>query len=229
MEVNNQLPPHITIPVENIVRTLQKAPLEDLRDCDKLTALLNTFSFEDYPDNPGPREDRVLMYQLFDQFVPYLISLSYRPIHSYVEIGVNWGGTFIITTQYLNRFHRIYRGICCDVQHMSPYLWEYQKHFGFEFWHMSSHSPRVRAIVEGQQFDLVLIDGDHCYSGAALDFVTFKDHTKYISIHDIVADRKDRTVWPEVVKFWDEIKEAYPYEEYKSQGYMGIGILDIAP
>jgi len=44
-------------------------------------------------------------WQYPNQFSKYLVRLSQFKVESYLEIGVRHGGTFVITVEYLSRFH----------------------------------------------------------------------------------------------------------------------------
>ena len=99
-----------------------------------------------------------------------------------------------------------------------------------------SHHPatvrRVADLLDGEQFDFVLIDGDHTYEGVKRDFETYRRFVEpggFIAFHDIVPNRRDPAC--EVDRFWSELRDAYPsYElvEKWSQVGAGIGIIRTA-
>ena len=75
-----------------------------------------------------------------------------------------------------------------------------------------------------KKYDLIFIDGDHSYYSVKRDFeVALQLNPKYILFHDIVD-----FLCVDVVKFWNEIKNDYKYEEFVDQGEgMGLGLLTI--
>jgi len=47
----------------------------------------------------------IRFWQYPNQFAPYLKQLSEYKINSYLEIGCRWGGTFILTNEFLNKIN----------------------------------------------------------------------------------------------------------------------------
>ena len=77
--------------------------------------------------------------------------------------------------------------------------------------------------------DLILIDGFHSYDAVKKDFETsLTFNPKYIVLHDIFSD-----ACPDVVRFWNEIRNDYKHYEYINQydnvngNFLGIGLLEI--
>ena len=143
-------------------------------------------------------------WQMPNQFAPYLAQLSQYPIRSYLEVGVRHGGTFVITTEYLNRFHTIERAVGVDIAD-SPSTAEYARNTPrARFARLNARSPRFRRLVRrGSPWDLVLIDGDHREQAVRRDLESVIDAARIIAFHDIVT-----AVAPGVRKVWDEFKSA---------------------
>jgi hypothetical protein len=156
-------------------------------------------------------------WQYPNQFSRYLSLLAQWPIASYLEIGARHGGTFIITTEYLRRFHPVERAYGIDIQN-SPSLVRYRRYnCNADFINIDSRSPQFAGFLKRQPpFDLVFIDGDHSESGCRNDFQTMKDHANIIAFHDIVSD-----ICPGACKVWNDLKAScgneYRFFEFRDQ------------
>ncbi len=147
-------------------------------------------------------------WQYPSQFGKYLIKLTDYKINSYIEIGAKHGGTFIITTEYLNKFNLINKAIAIDLFSIKG-VNEYKKSNSFcKSYAINSRSLKFKNLIERHgPFDLALIDGDHSYEGCKSDFLTMKNHCKILAFHDIVGMGV-----PGVVKLWNELKDKYSDE-----------------
>jgi hypothetical protein len=143
-------------------------------------------------------------WQMPNQFAPYLAQLSHYPITSYLEVGVREGGTFVITTEYLNRFHPVERAVGVDIAH-SPSAAEYARtNPRARFARVNARSRRFRRLVErGRPWDLVLIDGDHREQAVRRDLESLIGSARIIAFHDIVT-----AIAPGVRAVWDEFKSS---------------------
>jgi hypothetical protein len=155
-------------------------------------------------------------FQWPNQFAPYLVALSRYPISSYLEIGVLYGGTFIITTEYLSRFAGMRLAIAVDINPPSG-LYRYRLlRRQARFVRTESGTPEFAGRVREWRPDLVMIDGDHTYPGIARDFACVDGISPLIALHDI-AD----PFWPGVGQFWREQRETraddYHFAEYVAQ------------
>lgn len=147
-------------------------------------------------------------WQYPNQFSKYLHYLSKQQIESYVEIGCHKGGTFIITVEYLNRFHPIKRCLAVD-NWPREIINEYVKlRPEVTYLTTSSQSPDFVKEYQQHQWDLVLIDGDHSYKGASQDFDLVKDRARLIAFHDIV-----NSLCPGTQQIWADMKAKYPADQ----------------
>lgn len=147
-------------------------------------------------------------WQYPNQFSRYLHFLSQKKISSYVEIGCHKGGTFIITVEYLNRFHPIERCLAVD-NWPRDIINEYKLiRSEIEYLTTSSQSSEFYNAYLAHSWDLVLIDGDHSYQGATADYNIVKDRAKYIAFHDIA-----NSLCPGTQQIWADMKRQYSSEK----------------
>jgi len=166
-------------------------------------------------------------WQYPNQLSKYLKLLSTFKINSYLEIGCRWGGTFVITNEFLKLKNKNVKAFACDIIEMSDILTEYSKHSDFKYLFINSTLLDKENVQE--QIDLILIDGDHSYNGVKIDFERSLQYSpKYVVFHDIKSDACGG-----VVKFWDEIKNNYKHHEFIEQyesvngSYLGIGLIEL--
>lgn len=198
---------------------------ENLRDIIYIENLMCRLGFNDeilyeQPAIVRANTGGLKIWQYPNQFSRYLRFLSERQVTSYLEIGCRWGGTFILTTEYLKKFGPVSSSVAIDI--IDSPVSEYT---GGEFIKMDSKSDEFRKYISERNFDLVLIDGDHSYEGVRSDYETVKDHAKMIVFHDISS-----VACPGVSRLWNEIKHNYTYYEFTDQyydvghPYLGIGV-----
>jgi hypothetical protein len=202
---------------------LRRAPKESLRDPAYLEhELLPRLGLSGslpiaFPENMQPLLGTGLQpLQWPNQLAPYLVALSRYAISSYLEIGVLFGGTFILTTEYLARFASMRRAIAVDLVPTSA-LWRYRfLRRQARFVKMASGTPAFADRVREWRPDLVMIDGDHLYPGVARDFACVDGVSPLIAFHDIVDP-----FYPGVGRFWREQRETraddYHFAEYIAQ------------
>jgi hypothetical protein len=169
------------------------------------------------------------------QFSRYLCYLSGRKINSYVEIGCRHGGTFIIVTEYIRRFHDLNLAVAMDIQAL-PIMQDYaSKTVGVEYRIANSQTREARSYLGSHRWDLAFVDGDHSYSGCMGDFLAVRDNAKTIVLHDVASD-----ACPPVMQAWQEIRRVTPsqrvfeavdqYKEVLSRTgarFLGIGVVEM--
>jgi hypothetical protein len=168
------------------------------------------------------------------QLAPYLAHLAPLGIRRYLEIGVQHGGTFVITTEYLARLAGIADAVAVDVMNVRSLRRYSRDRPEARFVRESSRSDRFRAMLrEHGPFDLALIDGDHRYEAVLSDWETVRGHARLVAFHDIVD-----SLSPGVQRVWREVRERhageYDFLEFTEQygevrertgnTYLGIGL-----
>jgi hypothetical protein len=89
---------------------------------------------------------------------------------------------------------------------------------------------RLRRRLAGRGIDLLLIDGDHQWSGVRQDFINYREFVRdggLIAFHDIceVRDPETKGSAGDVPAFWKLVRTLYPsYEFIESPGQQGLGI-----
>lgn len=173
----------------------------------------------------------LLIWQYPNQFSKYLMFLQKQKINSYLEIGCRWGGTFILTNEYLKKFNNIKKSIAIGLLD-SPVKNYCSTNKEAKFIKINSKSKEFENYVKLNFFDLVLIDGDHSYKAVKKDYELIKENSKIIVFHDVVNNNSPGTVkfWNEIKKdknyyfyeFIDQYKEVYAREKKK---YLGLGVI----
>jgi cephalosporin hydroxylase len=230
------------------MKELDLEKIKKIRNLEKEN-LTNTDILENLITNVGLNDDEIFNYpqklhqycgkglfiwQYPNQLSKYLIHLSKYKIHSYLEIGVKHGGTFIFTNEFLKRFNVMSKSIAVDLFQVKGLNMYKSSNKEVEIKVVDSHSSSFAKFINNQNhIDLVLIDGDHSYEGCKSDFELLKDHANIIVFHDIVGGGV-----PGVIRLWNEIKSKYPFEynfyEYIDQydevvkntgnSWLGIGL-----
>ena len=210
-----------------IIRSTELVKLQDVLHLEN--ELIPSLGFNDenlyeQPEIVKSNTGGLRIWQYPNQFSKYLIFLSEHNVKSYIEIGCRWGGTFILTTEYLRKLHpddKIY-SVAVDIIDSPVRHYEHCK-----FLQCSTRSFIFEKFIRDKFFDVCFIDGDHSYEGVKSDYNICKTHARIFVFHDIVSD-----VCPGVVKFWNEIKTTgKEYHEFTEQYsdvngiYLGIGIV----
>lgn len=193
------------------------------------------------------------IWQYPKQFARYLWFLketfSERPILRYMEIGVAAGGTFVATREFLKFLCRN-SGINEDLVHCvgidpagpgctarggeTPFTYSFREYLegageSVDFVSLPSTEALPNILRTVEDFDLVLIDGDHSYEGVCADHDLLKGRVRITVFHDVVSD-----ACPGVMKKWMEVRESNDpsrtlefCDQYESVNgtYLGIGVL----
>jgi len=209
-----------------------------LEDADRLEEFLPRLGLNaDLPELIPPHLHWALgkglrVWQYPGQFAPYLVRIAHRPVRSYLEIGVQHGGSFITTVEYLRQQgHVMERALAVDL-YRGPVITRYVKTRPFaEQVALDSAGAEFRALARGQIWDLALIDGDHSFEGCSTDFETLHGCAEMIAFHDIVDSPS-----PAVGRVWKMVRRAhadtYRFVEFTAQypevagdrTYLGIGL-----
>lgn len=164
------------------------------------------------------------IYQTPSQFAPFLKWLEpYRAkISIYLEIGVFAAGQFILMTRYLNQNTGFF-AVDITTDAMQP---EALKQIKPYLTIADSRSKEFCRRFPPGSFDMVFIDGDHSYAGVSADWHNHGRHAGIAVVHDIIEP-----FCPDVVRFWQEVKQTPGYQvreftQTKGGGnHQGIGVM----
>jgi cephalosporin hydroxylase len=219
------------------VNILKQASIDDLNDLEKVENMIlalgtNAENPYELPSSMIQNAGGIKIWQYPNQFSKYLLLLKTLNVKSYIEIGCRWGGTFILTREYLSRFNKLDAFTAVDIIG-SPVKEYCDTHAGAEFIQLNSQSPEFGNFIKDKFYDVAFIDGDHSYTGVMRDYELCNKNANVIVFHDIVSD-----ACPGVVQFWNDIKETeedtYDFHEFIEQydevfertgkRYLGIGV-----
>jgi hypothetical protein len=234
--LQQQLAPRVTVLAEPLghraprlidlspLERVRRASLAELSDPEYLeTRLLPATGLSDDFPRVFPRHLRgrlghgLRCWQYPSQFAHYLVELSAREVRSYIEIGVQHGGTFLLTVEYLRRFTPLERAVAVDMFDV-PVIPRYARsNPGVRFLKTNSRSARFATFLrDTEPFDLALIDGDHSRHGVARDMARMDEHARLLAFHDIVGDNV-----PGVGAVWRELRRTraaeFEFHEFAQQ------------
>jgi len=221
-----------TIDLERIalIREADARALADTRFLESLLPRLglNDEAIDEIPAGLRPHCGQGLrIWQYPRQFAPYLAALSQRGVRSYLEIGIRHGGSFVATTEVLERFHPLELAVGVDVI-PCPSMAAYQRRNPkARFWCMNTRAPAFAAALdELGAIDLVFIDSHHEETQCRSELEIVAAHARMIAFHDIA-----NVGCPGVGRVWQEVKRSPGYEcfeyieQYEARGpFMGIGL-----
>lgn len=211
-----------------------------LRDPARMTETVERLGLiDEYPDWAFPTAIAehigcgLLLSQYPVQLGPYLASLADEPISSYLEIGVQHGGTFAATVTYLEATgHQLERMTAIDIQ-WAPGVAAFTRRSEHARFLVQS-SEESRREIEGTAWGLVFIDGDHSYDACRSDFeMAHRSRAGTIAMHDVTDDFSPgaRRVWQEVQSDhageyeFAEFVDQYPEVTAHSRTtHLGIGV-----
>jgi len=219
------------------IKFIKESKLEDLQNSNYLEDLIiklgfNTEVLREQPKIVKDNGGGLLIWQYPNQFSKYLCLLREQNIKSYIEIGCRWGGTFVLTNEYLKMFNSINKSVAIDIID-SPVVNYCISNNETQFMKINSRSKEFINYMNNNYFDLIFIDGDHSYSGVKNDYEISKNSGKIFVFHDII-----NAVCPGVIKFWNELKNkeknTYNFFEFTEQyedvwkatqkKFLGIGV-----
>jgi cephalosporin hydroxylase len=219
------------------IKFIKESIVEDLKNNNYLENLIiklgfNTEILREQPQIVKDNGGGLLIWQYPNQFSKYLSLLSEQKIQSYIEIGCRWGGTFVLTNEYLKIFNNVNKSVAVDIID-SPVLNYCISNNETKFIKLNSQSQEFMNYMNNNYFDLIFIDGDHSYNGVKNDYEISKNSGKIFVFHDIIND-----ICPGVIQFWNELKinenDTYNFfefvEQYEDvwnntqQKFLGIGV-----
>lgn len=215
------------------VALLRETPCHELADPAALERLLIELGLNDEAIAEFPRElhDRcgggLRIWQYPIQFGKYLVQLSQLNVRSYLEIGIRHGGSFVATTEYLERFHPLDFAIGVDIipcPSMAAYEAENPK---AAFWCINTRSPEfVSRLDRLGPIDLVFIDSHHEEAQCRSELELLAERASMIAFHDVA-----NIGCPGVQRVWQELTRSTRYTcfdyvaQYGDLGpFMGIGL-----
>lgn len=174
------------------------------------------------------------LWQYPNQISKYLVWLAFNAtsIRNYLEVGCRWGGTFILTCEWLRKIGApLEFAVAVDPIPPTPFMSRYSEIASIPILYkqMLSTSNEFRTFARSIMPEMVFIDGDHSMSGVMNDHLLFRNNSKIIVHHDVMSQ-----VCPHTTLFWSYLKLAEEnfenvefVEQYSSTGgnYLGIGIL----
>lgn len=182
----------------------------------------------------------IKFWQYPNQLSKLLCFLRGKKIDSYFEMGVRWGGTFIIMNEFLMKFNPLLESHALDIIPPSEILHIYQTEFrDLHFWYheMETQNPFFFQRIEGgenlipnKKIDLVFIDACHSYQCIKKDYFTsLMLGAKYIIFHDIVncKTRGSQIAWQEIKKLHKNYYEFVDQYDEMDGKYLGIGVIEV--
>lgn len=194
---------------------------------------LNNENLHEQPPQLGAFFGKGLhLWQYPKQLAPFLVWLASNAggIRRYLEIGVRWGGTFIVISEFLRRVNPSFEGsIAVDPMPESRLLKRYSQLGRAEYLQAFSTDDTFKEVLSRERPDFVFVDGDHSLSAVMHDYDVCSDICRYIAFHDICSDGLADTT-----KFWSFLKRhccRYDFVEFTDQypevtgQFMGIGVM----
>jgi hypothetical protein len=167
--------------MEKKIKTVKEVidVLQNSKDLE--TDILDYFSFSckgertRYEDRSKIRikQSKTETFELYD-------FLKDKEIESYMEIGLQNGGSFILTTAYLAMLSPEFRlATGLDLENQCDYLVQANPDLNFHFCNCLNYEPQ-------HDYDFIFIDTNQRYESLKKTFEMYKEHcNKYIAFHDV--------------------------------------------
>ncbi len=201
--------------VVNIAELIQSLTESQCRDIDYLEHTfiplcgLSDDPWWDTPEIAALNGKALHLLQYPCQLAPFLAWLADNAsgIRTYLEIGVRWGGTFILISEWLRRFSpELEKVVALDCGEVSPLILEYTDYLGrvsksvkIEYIQEYSTSSSAKQRVMSLMPQFVFVDGDHRYECVKNDYELVRNHAQMILFHDISNEN-----WPGAGRHWRE-------------------------
>uniref|UniRef100_A0A6C0BEI3 Methyltransferase n=1 Tax=viral metagenome TaxID=1070528 RepID=A0A6C0BEI3_9ZZZZ len=168
------------------------------------------------------------MWQTPCQLSPFLITLSYKNIKTYLDIGTLTGWTITFIAAYLKRFGlEAVDAIDID-QFCNSETQDIWQQFEIPINYIVCKSSDIEKNIS-DMYDFIFIDGNHEYANVKEDFQRYGQRTCMMAFHDI-----NDHFCTGVVRLWNEIKlvyrSTYSFTEFidhpNKYMLMGIGLVE---
>lgn len=171
----------------------------------------------------------------FKDFIDFVV--QHGKLESFLEIGVNWGGSVSVLLDYFENGFGIDINDCPFFNRLLQINPNYIQIIG------NSFDKYIIDTVAPYQFDLLFIDASHDYESVKKDYENYKKYVRkggLIAFHDITPDNEyiiNQTV--NVRKLWLEIRGLNKHQEFENdtnidslpflneipQSWGGIGVI----
>ena len=233
------------------MKTIEEA-IQSVKDFDwknstqeEIENILPTFGMNDEQLFEMPKEFEpnmgwgIKFWQYPNQLSKLITYLRDKEINSYFEIGVRWGGTFIIMNEVLRTNNPHIESFANDFIDASEILDTYQNKFtGNRFTYLQNDSNDVYLFYNigpkihkpEPHIDCVFIDGCHLYWCIKEDYQRALNlGAKYIIFHDIVSQSSvpSKMAWDDIKKKHRKTYEFTDQYDSVKGTYLGIGVVEI--
>lgn len=178
---------------------IREATQEELCDEGWLAQTILDLGISDSPTYESYKQHGYGVWQTPEEMASHLLALAMLGIRTYAEIGMWYGGGFIVTVEYLSRFG-LERALGLDID-VKPSVREYANNGAavpIKLVETPSASPTAKKALKAAKPDLVFIDGDHSFEAVQKDWEhASRCGARYVSFHDLSQ--------PGVAEVWDAI------------------------
>jgi predicted O-methyltransferase YrrM len=177
--------------------------------------------------------------QMRSEFVEYARIVADQRPRAALEIGTFRGGTLFVLTRLADLAATVISLDLPESMFGKLFRWAQTPIFNrftqngqtLHVLRRDSHRQKtlstVSKLLNGQQLDLLFIDGDHRYSGVRADFEMYSPLVRrggIVAFHDIAV----KPTPDGVAQLWNEVKPRYRHKEIlhgTDKDAMGIGVL----